>query len=122
MTANNEIAGYMDYLVNQVFHANTIVPDQRPMEIYLDTEYNATNLSNSQMLYAIYQLHTIVNNHFTLLTPTVFCSQPLVVFPIVYGVMIFGGLITNALMIFAFFRAEKLRTFRNVFIINLAIR
>lgn len=108
---------YMKYLFEQVSQANTVVPNKRPMEIYIDTEYNKTNLTTTQIAYALTHLRDSIQKQFTVLSPSA-----LIMFPIVYGVIILTGLIANALMIFAFYRSEKLRTLRNVFIINLAIR
>jgi hypothetical protein len=122
MAVSTDMVEYMEYLVNQVFKASTVPPVKRPMEIYVHTNFTDTGLTETEMNYAVTQLKYVIKNDFTLLSPTVFCSRPLIVFPIVYSIMILVGLITNALMIFAFYRAEKLRTFRNVFIINLAIR
>ena len=122
-TNSKDYMDYMEYLVNQVFQAaGNTVADQRPMEVYVNTNFTDTNLSAVQMKYAVSQLRLFIAHEFTLLVPTVLCSKPLVVFPVMYALLICGGLVTNALMIFAFCRAEKLRTFRNVFIINLAIR
>lgn len=114
--ANRHISDYMIYLYDQVFNASNILPNERPMIVYIDTKYNQTNLSNVQMKYALKQMSSVIHSQFSLLSPTA-----LIVFPIIYAVIILVGLITNALMVIAFYRAEKLRTFRNVFIINLAI-
>lgn len=53
----------------------------------------------------------------SLLTPTY-----LVGFGIIYCFLILFGVLFNVLIIFAFIRAQKLRTFRNAYVINLAIR
>ncbi len=122
MVVSTDMVEYMDYLIDQVFKASTVSPVNRPMEIYVQTNFSDSNLTETEMNYAIKQLKYVIKHDFTILSPTLILSRPLVVFPILYSIIILLGLVTNALMIFAFYRAEKLRTFRNVFIINLAIR
>lgn len=89
----------------------------RPMTIFINIDYNTTNMHQKQIEYALQGFRNLIQSQFSLLSPAA-----KIIFPLVYGIVILVGLFSNLLMIYAFYRAEKLRTFRNVFIINLAIR
>lgn len=54
--------------------------------------------------------------NFTLITPFTYR-----LFVVLFGIIIVLGLFANATIVYTFYDCQKLRTFRNVFIINLAI-
>ena len=103
-------------LINQITNCQ-ITTEKRPVAIYLNIDYNSTNMTENQIEYALMRFKSHIEEHFSALPTTA-----KILFSIIYGIVIIIGLLSNLLMIYAFYRAEKLRTFRNVFIINLAIR
>ena len=95
---------------------NRPVSNERPLTIYLELNQNKTFLEAEQVTFIIAKLKEQLIDQFSLITPL---NQ---VFIFIYAVFIVFGLISNALMIYAFYKAQRLRTYRNVFIINLAIK
>jgi hypothetical protein len=76
------------------------------------------NWTKEQFDYALHLLIERMNHEFF----GILGRAQAIVFGIVYALIITFGVITNASIICIFFRSKKLRTFRNMYIINLAIR
>ena len=112
-TSTIEYDSFMIGLIEQLTN-NKEIPHSRPMTVVLNI--STSNMHPKQVEYALNGLKHLIDNQFSLLSPTA-----KILFPIVYAVVILIGLFSNFLMIYAFYRAEQLRTFRNVFIINLSI-
>lgn len=110
------VNGFYIKLLDQITNYS-FVSEQRPMRIYLEIDRNSTNMTETQIEYALMRFKFYIEEHFSALS-----TNAKILFSIFYGIVILIGLLSNLLMIYAFYRAEKLRTFRNVFIINLAIR
>ena len=112
-TSNLEYDSFMIGLIEQLTQ-NKEIPHTRPMTIVLNI--TTSDMHPKQVEYALNGLKHLIDNQFTLLSPTA-----KILFPIVYAIIILIGLFSNLLMIYAFYRDKQLRTFRNVFIINLVI-
>ena len=97
--------------------SNRPKPDSRPMTVFINIDYNLTNMSQFHIDYALDSFKMLIKSHFSLLSPTAKTF-----FTVLYGIIILISLFANLSIVYAFFRCEKLRTFRNVFIINLVIR
>jgi hypothetical protein len=97
--------------------SNRPKPDSRPMIVFIKIDYNLTNMSQFHIDYALNSFKLLIKSHFSLLSPTA-----KILFSVLYSVIILISLFANLSLVYAFIRFEKLRTFRNVFIINLVIR
>ncbi len=115
-TQSTSIYGFLHDLTEQL--TGRFATMSRPMIIYIQTDYNSTDLHPKQIEYAIKEFKEQIETNFSLISTLTARA----LFTFFYGLVILVGLFSNLLMIYAFYKAEKLRTFRNVFIINLAIR
>lgn len=93
-------------------------PDPNSLNRYLLIELDL-NLTNIDSTLSDYLLSTIRNS---LTEVKLFTPSQFIIFTIIYFIIIIVGFISNFLLIYAFYMAKKLRTSRNIFIINLAIR
>ena len=107
---------FLETLIDQIY-LNRIHSTEKSMTVYIDVDYNSTNLRSDQIEDLLNTVRSLVNSQFSLLP-----ISTRIIFSVLYGFIIFFGLVSNALMIYTFYRAEKLRTIHNIFIINLAIR
>ena len=102
-------------LINQLTGVHSD-PATRPMTVLIHIDYNLTNISQYHINYALSSFRMLIESHFSLLSP-----NAKIWFPILYAIIILISLFANLSIVYVFFRVEKLRTFRNVFIINLVI-
>ena len=105
----------LDNLFGQIAH-NKPVFNQRPLTIYLEFDYNKTSLKPDQIDYLMDKLKELLIDQFSLFTPL---NNVFILF---YLIVILFGLISNSLMIYIFYKSLRLQTYRNIFIINLAIK
>ena len=75
----------MRHLFDQVFDSKQ-VPNERPMTVYIDIEYNSTSLNALQTKYVINSMKTMIQEQFSLLSPLA-----LILFPIIYGLIVLCG-------------------------------
>jgi hypothetical protein len=88
----------------------------RPILIEIDLEQlNEINLNSTHHL--INLIKNEIETSFVL-----FSDQLKILFICFYAILIFLGVFSNSFVIYAFCRSKNLRTYRNIFIINLAIR
>ena len=87
--------------------------------IYIDVDVNKSwhHMDDFLYDYLMKQMKKEIATSFGL-----FPARLNALFITLYAIIITFGLVTNILMIFAFFKAKGLRTFRNYYIINLAVR
>lgn len=76
-----------------------------------------TTLDNEILDYLIDEAKTQLRTTFSLVKPSTF-----LIFAILYGISIIFGLVSNITIVYTFYKCKKLRNFRNVYIVNLAIR
>lgn len=88
-----------------------IVHNNGKLLIELDHQDSNLTLNSAQLVINILKSRT-----------STFSKQTEITFIILYLLVILFAIITNSLMLFIFCRSEKLKTIRNTFIINLAIR
>lgn len=88
---------------------------ERPL--FIEVDYNLSEINTDFAFYLLYRIEKHINSSFGL-----FSSLRLTLFIISYASIILFGLFSNFLMIFAFLKTARLRTFRNYYIINLAVR
>lgn len=86
------------------------------LKIYINAGASYKSVPNDVKSFVLIEILKHLHQ-LSLLTPNY-----LVGFGIIYCFLILFGVLFNVLIIFAFIRAQKLRTFRNVYVINLAIR
>jgi hypothetical protein len=79
------------------------------------------NLADMSKEHADFFLHHLVDSISRELFMALAPAQS-VIFSLLYAIVIACGLLGNSAIIYVFCRVKKLRTFRNMFIINLAIR
>lgn len=87
----------------------------RPNRI-VEIDYNVTYVNPDLAEYLLLKVKTEIQHSFGLVSP-----ELLLFFSILYGFIFFFGLMSNSLIIYSFYRSKKLRTFRNIFIVNLAV-
>ena len=114
-TSYNITDQWIDNIFEQISNGEKLKHLTRPVIIEIDL--TTTSLDENFTDFLMIQVKKQIKNSFNLFSPTLAGF-----FVLAYAVIIFFGLITNILMIFAFFKAKGLRTFRNYYIINLAVR
>ena len=107
---------FLETLIDQIY-LNRIHSTEKSMTVYIDVDYNSTNLRSDQIKDLLTTVRSLVNAQFSLLP-----ISTRIIFSVLYGFILFLGLVLNSLMICTFYRAKKLKTTHNIFIINLAIR
>ena len=107
-----------DKLINSKpkFGYNQTAPSSGP--VYVDIDFPPNMTQNMGSLFPIVRgmIVSSIENEMKLITP----GQSKM-FNIIYLLFVILGILSNLLMIYVFYKSEKLRTLRNVFIINLAI-
>lgn len=83
----------------------------------IEIDYNLTHGKADLPDYLLKIVKQEIKNSFSLVS-----NETFYVLSFLYGLIFFFGIISNSLIIYSYYSSKNLRTFRNMFIVNLALR
>lgn len=106
---------WVEYIFRQIIQQHLGHVKKRNQIIEID--YNLTDGRADLPDFLLYMVKKEIQNSFSLVS-----SRNFFIFSIIFGLIFAFGIISNSLIIYSFYSSKNLRTFRNIFIVNLAIR
>ncbi|CAF0819782.1 unnamed protein product [Brachionus calyciflorus] len=103
---------WVDYVLGQITESSRSYSSNRIIEI----DYNLTESKGDFPEYLLKVVKHEINNSFGLIS-----DRMVVIFSIIFGLIFLFGILSNFFIVFSFYRSKHLRTYRNIFIVNLAI-
>ena len=110
---------WLENVFNQIALSSIEENKQKMRPILIEIDLNILNekISLNSTQFLIELIKSEIETSFE-----IFSSSLQLIFISLYTLMIVSGLVSNSFVVYAFYRSKNLRTFRNIFIVNLAIR